>query len=109
MLLRELREEVVAVGLEALERGIVHGTAGNMSIRDEESGLIAISPSGIPYPATTAADIVIVNDQGEVVDGRRKPSSETPLHTMVMRARPDIRAVVHTHAHFSTVDRKSVV
>lgn len=103
MLLKDLREKVVAVGLEALERGIVHGTAGNMSIRDEESGLIAISPSGIPYPETTAADVVIVNDQGEVVDGRRKPSSETPLHTMVMRARPDVRAVVHTHAHFSTV------
>jgi L-fuculose-phosphate aldolase len=103
MLLGNLREQVVQVGLEALERGIVHGTAGNMSIRDEESGLIAISPSGMPYPTVTAADVVIVNDQGEVIDGRRKPSSETPLHTMVMRARPDVRAIVHTHAHFATV------
>ena len=49
------------------------------------------------------ADVVVVNDQGEVVDGRRKPSSETPLHTMVMRARPDLGAIVHTHAHYSTV------
>lgn len=103
MLLESLREQVVQVGLEALSRGIVHGTAGNMSLRDEESGLIAISPSGIPYPNVTPADVVIVNDLGEVIDGRRKPSSETPLHTMVMRARPDLRAVVHTHAHFSTV------
>lgn len=103
MLLENLREQVVQVGLEALERGIVHGTAGNMSIRDDESGLIAISPSGIPYPSVTIADVVIVNEQGEVIDGRRKPSSETPLHTMVMRERPDIRAIVHTHSHFSTV------
>ncbi len=103
MLLEDLREQVVQVGLEALERGVVHGTAGNMSIRDFASGLIAISPSGIPYPDVSAADVVIVNDAGEVVDGRRKPSSETPLHTMVMRARPDLRAIVHTHAHYSTV------
>jgi L-fuculose-phosphate aldolase len=89
--------------MEALARGIVHGTAGNMSIRDPESGLIAISPSGIPYPDVTPADIVIVNDAGDIVDGRRKPSSETPLHTMVMRARPDVRAIVHTHSHYSTV------
>jgi L-fuculose-phosphate aldolase len=101
--LADLREQVVQVGMEALARGIVHGTAGNMSIRDPESGLIAISPSGIPYSDVTPADIVIVNDAGDIVDGRRKPSSETPLHTMVMRARPDVRAIVHTHSHYSTV------
>ncbi len=103
MLLEDLRRQVVEVGLAALERGVVHGTAGNMSIRDEESGLIAISPSGMPYPTVTPADVVIVNDRGEVIDGKRKPSSETPLHTMVMRARPDVRTVVHTHSHYSTV------
>jgi L-fuculose-phosphate aldolase len=101
--LADLREQVVQVGMEALARGIVHGTAGNMSIRDPESRLIAISPSGIPYPDVTPADIVIVNDAGDIVDGRRKPSSETPLHMMVMRARPDVRAIVHTHSHYSTV------
>ena len=103
MLLERLREQVIQVGLEALARGIVHGTAGNMSIRDPESGLIAISPSGIPYPIATPADIVVVSDRGEIVDGNRKPSSETPLHTMVMRARPDIEAIVHTHSHYATV------
>lgn len=103
MMLEALREEVVRVGREALQRGIVHGTAGNMSLRDDATGLIAISPSGIPYPEMTAADVVIVNALGEVVEGRRRPSSETPLHTMLLRARLDVRAVVHTHAHFSTV------
>lgn len=103
MLLEGLRQQVVEVGLEALERGVVHGTAGNMSVRDPESGLIAISPSGMPYPVVTAADVVVVNDQGGVVDGKRKPSSETPLHTMVLRTFPNVGAVVHTHAHYSTV------
>jgi L-ribulose-5-phosphate 4-epimerase len=103
MMLEDLREQVVRVGMEALRRGIVHGTAGNMSVRDSGSGLIAISPSGMPYPAVTAADVVIVDGEGGVVDGRRKPSSETPLHTMVLRARPDVLAVVHTHSHYATV------
>ncbi len=103
VLLAEQREQVVRVGLEALERGVVHGTAGNMSIRDPETGLIAISPSGMPYPTVTAADVVVVDERGEVVDGVRKPSSETPLHTMVHRERPHVRAIVHTHSHFSTV------
>lgn len=103
MLLAELREQVVQVGLEALARGVVHGTAGNMSIRDPETGLVAISPSGIPYPEVTAADVVVVDLEARVVDGTRKPSSETPLHTMVLRERPHVRAIVHTHSHFSTV------
>jgi L-ribulose-5-phosphate 4-epimerase len=103
VLLETLREQVVQVGLDALERGVVHGTAGNMSVRDAETGLIAISPSGMPYRSVTPADVVIVDVDGKVVDGRRKPSSETPLHTMVMRAYPQIGAIVHTHSHYSTV------
>lgn len=103
MLLEELREQVVQVGLDALAAGVVHGTAGNMSVRDRASGLVAISPSGMPYPTVTAADVVVVDLDGKVVDGRRKPSSETPLHTMVFRHHPEIGAIVHTHSHYSTV------
>jgi len=103
VLLASPREQVVQVGLDALARGVVHGTAGNMSLRDPETGYIAISPSGIPYPAVTAADVVVVDQQGTVIDGTRKPSSEMPLHTMVHRERPGIRAIVHTHSHYATV------
>jgi L-ribulose-5-phosphate 4-epimerase len=103
VLLAELRAQVVQVGLDALAAGIVHGTAGNMSIRDLETGLIAISPSGIPYPAVTPADVVVIDLDGVVRDGCRKPSSETPMHTMIFRRRPDIEAIVHTHSHYSTV------
>lgn len=103
MFLAELREQVVQAGLEALNLGIVYGTAGNFSVRDPETELIAISPSGMPYPAITPADVVIVNQDGEIQEGERRPSSETPMHTMVYRQRPDIGAIVHTHSHYSTV------
>lgn len=103
MLLEEQRRRVVETGLEALRRGIVHGTAGNFSERDRETGLIAISPSGIPYPQTTIDDVVVVDLHGCVVEGHRRPSSETPMHTMVMRTFDHIGAIVHTHSHYSTV------
>jgi len=103
VLLASLREEVVQVGLAALARGVVSGTAGNMSLRDRETGYIVISPSGIPYPEVMAADVVVVDTRGVIIDGARKPSSETPLHTMVYRERPRITAIVHTHSHYSTV------
>jgi len=103
MLLHDLREQVITAGLEANRQGIVHGTAGNFSIRDLETGLIAISPTGMPYGAMTAADVVIVDTECRVHDGHRKPSSETPMHTMIMAAHPEINCIVHTHSHYSTV------
>jgi L-ribulose-5-phosphate 4-epimerase len=103
VLLAELREQVVEAGLEALHLGIVYGTAGNFSVREPGTGLIAISPSGMPYPSIMPADIAIVNQDGEIQDGERRPSSETPMHTMIYRQRPDIGAIVHTHSHYSTV------
>ena len=103
MLLEALRQQVVDTGMEALRRGIVHGTAGNFSVRDDETGLIAISPSGMPYPTVTPADVVVVDQDATVRDGDRAPSSETPMHTMIMRRRPDVRTVVHTHSHYATV------
>lgn len=103
MLLIEQRKRIVDAGLEALRRGIVHGTAGNFSERDRETGLIAISPSGILYPDTTIEDIVIVDLDANIVEGHRKPSSETPMHTMIMRQFDHIDAIVHTHSHYATV------
>lgn len=103
MLLEEQRKRVVETGLEALRRGIVHGTAGNFSERDRASGLIAISPSGIPYPETRVEDVVVVDVDGNIIEGRRRPSSETPMHTMVMRMFDHVDAIVHTHSHYATV------
>jgi L-ribulose-5-phosphate 4-epimerase len=103
VLLANLREQVIEAGLEAHRRGIVYGTAGNFSIRDPETGLIAISPSGMPYGTMTPADVCIVSVDGAIEDACRRPSSETPMHTMIMKQRPDVRAIVHTHSHYCTV------
>ncbi|MEA2595736.1 MAG: L-fuculose-phosphate aldolase [Thermomicrobiales bacterium] len=103
MLLAELREQVVRTGIEALNRGMIYGTAGNFSIRDDDTGLIAISPSGIPYPEIVANDVVVIDNEANLRDGARKPSSESPMHAMIYRAHPRIKAIVHTHSHYSTV------
>ena len=103
VLLANFREQVIEAGLEAHRRGIVYGTAGNFSIRDRETGLIAISPSGMPYGSMTPADVCIVNEDAAIEDACRRPSSETPMHTMIMKQRPDVSVIVHTHSHFCTV------
>lgn len=88
---------------EAVEQGLVHGTSGNIALRDDEDDVVAITPSGISYTGMTAEDIAIVDLNGKWLDGKYKPSSETPMHTAVMRARPDVKATVHTHAMFATI------
>ena len=103
MLLPQLREQVIEVGLEAHRRGIVHGTAGNFSIRDADTGMIAISPSGMPYGQMTPDDVCVVRMDATVEEACRRPSSETPMHTMIMQQRPDVKAIVHTHSHYCTV------
>ena len=64
---------------------------------------MAISPSGIPYDEIGAGDVVIVDIDGTIVDGHRRPSSETPMHTLIFRDFPHVGAIVHTHSHYSTV------
>jgi L-fuculose-phosphate aldolase len=95
-------EEIVSTGIELERIGILDLTAGNISVRVGDNA-IAITPSGIPYGDTTAADIVICSlSDGSVISGDRKPSSELPLHRAVYAARPETGAVVHTHSPFAT-------
>lgn len=103
MQLQKLREEIVEYGLKMLNTGLVESTGGNLSALDPESGLIAVKPSSIPYEKIKPEDVVIIDKEGNVVEGRLKPSSETPMHTYMYRSRPGVRAVIHTHAPFSTV------
>jgi L-fuculose-phosphate aldolase len=96
------RSRIVEVCIELERLGTLDLTAGNVSVRvgDDE---IAITPSGIPYGDTTAEDVVICTlSDGAVVDGRRTPSSELPLHRAVYAARPETGAVVHTHSPYAT-------
>ena len=106
-MLRELftekaRREVVDYGLLLLEKKLTLGTAGNISAFDPETGLLAISPSGIAYEQTRPEDVVICDLNGKVVDGERRPSSELGLHAALYRVRPDIRGIVHTHSMYAT-------
>ena len=98
-----IRRQVLEAALEAVRLGLIHGTSGNISLRDRQAGVIAITPSGRPYDGMTPEDVAIVTPEGEWIDGAWKPSSETPMHTAVFRARPDVDAAVHTHSMFCTV------
>ncbi len=98
-----IRTIVLEAILEAVDKGLINGTSGNIALRDDEDDVIAITPSGIPYKGMKPEDIAIVDLNGKWLDGNYKPSSEVPMHTAVMRARPDVKATVHTHAMFATI------
>lgn len=102
MLLAELRAEVVRFAQKMYESQLVQATQGNLSARDPSSGLICITPSGADYQALTAEDVVIVDEDCKVIDGKWKPSVETPLHVLVLRRRRDIHCVMHTHSPYAT-------
>ncbi|HDR7793236.1 TPA: L-fuculose-phosphate aldolase [Bacillus luti] len=101
MLLQKEREEIVAYGKKMISSGLTKGTGGNISIFNREQGLVAISPSGLEYYETTPADVVILNLNGEVIEGERKPSSELDMHLIYYRNREDINALVHTHSPYA--------
>lgn len=82
--------------------GLTVGTWGNISLRDTETGLIYIKPSGMPYAEITADDVVVMNSAMEVVEGHRKPSIEFHFHIAIMNARMDVNAVIHTHPIYSS-------
>jgi L-fuculose-phosphate aldolase len=96
-----LRGEVVRVARLLRERGLAIGTSGNVGARLED-GRIAITPSTMDYDEMTADDIVIVEPDGKPSAGRHQPSSELRIHLQVFAARPDVRAIVHSHSPFST-------
>ncbi len=102
MLMREAREQIVEYGSRLISEHLTAGTAGNLSVFDAEHGWMAISPSGIPYDRTMPEDVVIMDLDGNVVEGDRKPSSEHSLHSVFYRIRPDARAVVHAHSMYCT-------
>ena len=101
------RREVTCAAMEMASRGLVSGSSGNVSVRlspqDAPDPLIAVTPSGKPYSDLEEADIVVVDQDGEPVEGDGVPSSETLLHLALYRSRPDIAAVVHTHSLFASV------
>jgi L-ribulose-5-phosphate 4-epimerase len=102
MLLESIRSELVKLHLELPKNNLVTWTSGNVSIRDNESGLVAIKPSGITYEDLRAEHFVILDVDGKVVEGKLKPSSDTASHLYIYRQRADIFGIVHTHSPYAT-------
>jgi L-ribulose-5-phosphate 4-epimerase len=101
-MLEHLKEEVYTLHLELPKNHLVVWTGGNVSARDPESGLVVIKPSGVGYEALRPEDHVVVNLEGEVVEGALKPSSDTASHLYIYRHRPEVNGVVHTHSPYAT-------
>ena len=97
----EWKRAVIAAGKRMLAEGVTIGAWGNISVRDE-AGRVCITPSGMAYGTLTEDDIVVLAPDGTRLEGERKPSIETGLHLAVYAARPDCRAIVHTHPVYST-------
>jgi len=102
MLLKTLREEVLEANLELVRRGLVLYTFGNASGIDRAEGLVAIKPSGVPYEELTAAQMVISDLKGTIVEGNLRPSSDLPTHLELYRQFLGIGGVAHTHSEFAT-------
>jgi ribulose-5-phosphate 4-epimerase/fuculose-1-phosphate aldolase len=103
MLLPELRDLVVRYSRQMSEDKLVSARQGNLSALDPASGLIAITPTAAEYSTMTAEDIVVINKDNEIVEGRWLPTSEYRMHTLFYRKRPDIGAVMHCHAPLTSV------
>ncbi len=101
-MLEALKKQVCEANLLLPKYGLVTFTWGNVSGIDRESGLVVIKPSGVSYDGMTPEDMVVVDLDGNRVEGKWKPSSDTPTHVELYKAFPNIGGIVHTHARWST-------
>lgn len=101
-MLDELRTAVLEANLQLPKHGLAPLTWGNASGIDRDAGLVAIKPSGVPYEELTGRDIVLVDLEGEVAEGERRPSTDTPTHLLLYRAFEAIGGVVHVHSPWAT-------
>lgn len=100
-MLEELKEKVFRANLKLVEYGLVVLTWGNVSEIDRDKGLFVIKPSGVPYEKMTAEDMVVMDLNGNRVEGRLNPSSDTPTHLELYKHFPDIGGIVHTHSNWA--------
>ncbi len=102
MKLETLRTEVCQLHQELPDNHLVAWTSGNVSARDPETGLVVIKPSGIKFRDLRPENMVVVNIDGEVVEGSHKPSSDTASHCYIYRQCPDVHGIVHTHSRYAS-------
>ena len=101
-MLEKLKEQVLNANLDLVKHGLVIFTWGNVSAIDRGTGLVVIKPSGVTYEKMKAKDMVVVNLDGEIVEGNMKPSSDTATHLVLYRKFKNIGGVVHTHSEWAT-------
>ena len=101
-MLEQLKQQVLKANLDLVKHHLVILTWGNASAIDRESGLVVIKPSGVDYDNMTADDMVVVDLDGNIIEGNLRPSSDTPTHLALYRRFPEIGGVVHTHSTYAT-------
>ena len=102
-MLEELKKQVCKANKDLVKHGLVLFSWGNASAINREKGIVAIKPSGVEYESLQPKDIVLLDLEGNIVEGKKRPSSDTPTHIELYKAFPEIQGIVHTHAlHSST-------
>lgn len=101
-MLEDLKKAVFQANIDLVENGLVIHTWGNASGRDRETGLVVIKPSGISYKSMNPDEMTVIDPDGNVVEGRYKPSTDSPAHLFLYRNWPSIGGVVHTHSTYAT-------
>ncbi|MHB9141690.1 MAG: L-ribulose-5-phosphate 4-epimerase AraD, partial [Paludibacter sp.] len=101
-MLEALKEEVFQANLDLVKHGLVIFTWGNVSAIDRETGLVVIKPSGVSYDDMKAEDMVVVDLNGKIIEGKLKPSSDTATHLVLYKSFLNIGGIVHTHSTYAT-------
>lgn len=102
MEIQELKEQVFKANIDLVKHGLVLFTWGNVSAIDRTKGVVVIKPSGVSYDTMKASDMVVIDLDGNVLEGSLKPSSDTPTHLALYKAFQNIGGVVHTHSTYAT-------
>ncbi|MBK5203055.1 MAG: L-ribulose-5-phosphate 4-epimerase [Prolixibacteraceae bacterium] len=101
-MLENLKEIVFHANMDLVKHGLVIFTWGNVSAIDRKNGLVVIKPSGVSYETMKAEDMVVIDLNGEIIEGKLRPSSDTPTHLALYKAFPEIGGIVHTHSTYAT-------
>ena len=106
-MLEILKQKVFEQNIALVKHGLVVLTWGNVSAKDAETGLVVIKPSGVPYDAMRAEDMVVVDLDGNTVEGNYRPSSDLPTHLYLYKQYPTLGGIVHTHSTYATAFAQS--
>jgi len=101
-MLESLKHQVYKASLKLVEQGLVIYTWGNVSTIDRASGLVVIKPSGVSYEEMIPADMVVMDLDGNIVEGNLKPSTDTNTHLVLYKSFPAIDAIIHSHSEYAT-------